>query len=102
MNEETAALIAATRSYLRSKSLPRPLPAGVRSEVSAGIRRRREAARRLPALDGGHRDPLDALAAVPVTGTPVAYDTYDVIDLGTGCCHEGLCPARATIERSAW
>jgi hypothetical protein len=30
--------------------------------VAAQMRRRREAARRLPSLDNGHRDPLDALA----------------------------------------
>jgi hypothetical protein len=34
--------------------------------IAAGIRRRRDAAGRLPPLAGGYRDPLDALAGKPI------------------------------------
>lgn len=37
---------------------------------SVMVQRRRGAARRLPALDGGHSDPLDALAGLPIEARP--------------------------------
>jgi hypothetical protein len=36
------------------------------TDVAAGLRRRRELAARLPVLEDGRRDPLDALAGLPV------------------------------------
>jgi hypothetical protein len=38
---------------------------GEHVSIRVQLRRRREAAWSLPPLDGGHRDPLDALAAQP-------------------------------------
>jgi hypothetical protein len=42
-------------------------------------------------LASGLRDPLDALAVVPVH--QVEYGTYDVTDLGLTCLHGAGCPA---------
>jgi len=59
------------------------------ARVSAELRRRRTAAQRLPALDSGHSDPLDALA-----GLCAAQAEYDVITLGLCCPHDAGCSAR--------
>jgi hypothetical protein len=42
---------------------------GITVRVATPFRRRRETARRLPALGGGHRDPLDKLAGLPIPTT---------------------------------
>jgi hypothetical protein len=62
-------------------------------QLRAELRRRRDAALRLPPLADGHRDPLDRLAGLPV---PRAADWggYDVTTLGLACSHGEDCPAR--------
>jgi hypothetical protein len=62
-----------------------------RATVAPGeaLRRRRAAADRLPPLAGSVRDPLDGLAGELVR--EVAYDLYDVTDLGLGCAHGDEC-----------
>ena len=69
--------------------------ASTRATISSpvGVRRRREAAHRLPPLAGGDRDPLDGLAGLPVR--TIDYAGYDVTDLGLDCDHGDACPARA-------
>jgi hypothetical protein len=59
------------------------------ASVSAAMRRRRDAAQRLPVLESGHSDPLDELADLPVPA-----DEYDVETLGLNCPHDENCPAR--------
>ena len=61
------------------------------TDVTA-LRRRRAAARRLPRLDGGCRDPLDELAGRPVR--LVEWGGYDVTTLGLNCAHGDGCAAR--------
>jgi hypothetical protein len=40
------------------------------SLIAADMRRRREAAHRLPPLASGYRDPIDALAGLPIPALP--------------------------------
>jgi hypothetical protein len=56
------------------------------------LRRRRDAALRLPPLEDGRRDPLDGLAGKPAR--IVEWGGYDVRTLGLVCAHDEDCPAR--------
>jgi hypothetical protein len=57
------------------------------------LRSRRAAALRLPPLGDGPTDPLDDLAGRH--SQPAEWGSYDVVDLGTGCSHDGPhCPVR--------
>ncbi|MGH3191931.1 MAG: hypothetical protein ACRDPY_32850 [Streptosporangiaceae bacterium] len=55
------------------------------------LRRRRDAALRLPPMKAGRRDPLDGLAGKPVR--IVEWGGYDVRTLGLACRHDDGCPA---------
>ncbi len=55
------------------------------------LRRRRDAALRLPPMADGRRDPLDGLAGKPVR--IVEWGGYDVRTLGLTCAHGDGCPA---------
>lgn len=57
----------------------------------AALRRRRDAALRLPPMAGGRRDPLDGLAGQPAR--VVEWGGYDVRTLGLTCAHGDGCPA---------
>jgi len=59
---------------------------------SDALRRRRDAALRLPPMDDGRRDPLDGLAGIPAR--TVEWGGYDVRTLGLSCAHCDNCPAR--------
>jgi hypothetical protein len=56
------------------------------------LRRRRDAALRLPPMEDGGRDPLDGLAGKPAH--IVEWGGYDVRTLGLVCAHGENCPAR--------
>ena len=58
----------------------------------SALRRRRAASDRLEPLASGVRDPIDALAGIPVR--QVEYDTYDVTTIGLDCPHGASCTAR--------
>jgi hypothetical protein len=59
---------------------------------AVSLRRRRAAARRLPPMEDGCRDPLDNLASLPVL--TVEWGGYDVTTLGLNCAHGDRCTAR--------
>lgn len=65
----------------RKSTAARPIP----------LRRRRDAALRLPPMKDGRRDPLDGLAGKPVR--IVEWGGYDVRTLGLACRHGDGCPA---------
>jgi hypothetical protein len=61
------------QSRPNAEGLPPPtpptvhVPGDVPRDVPGDMRRRREAAHRLPPLASGYRDPLDQLAGLPIT-----------------------------------
>jgi hypothetical protein len=54
-------------------ALPQPSYDDRAETIATQLRRRREASRRLPPLQSGHRDPLDELAGLGAGDEPIWY-----------------------------
>jgi hypothetical protein len=57
--------------------------------VAADMRRRRDAAGRLPPLASGYRDPLDALAGLPITEADCCRSQFGAGGQWQPCCGQG-------------
>lgn len=60
---------------------------GIRGSLATPLRRRRVAAWRLPPLRDGRRDPLDALAGLPIAGAqPCQRGMFGADGTWRACC----------------